>query len=167
MLTLKITRTFIPRAPRSSHRVGGNRKLPTFGICPACQCFFGPKARSAQQYCSMTCKASAQATGRKIRHGPTVEARRAQGLVRYYVGIGLLTRPRTCEQCGDTGRIEAAHYDYKEPLRVRWLCVSCHRRWDKYLPKNGTVRLQVMQRVERICDRRNAPQLCEALVEWK
>lgn len=48
---------------------------------------------------------------------------------------GLLTRPSICEQCGKGGRIEAAHYDYSQPLNVRWLCVSCHRRWDKAEPK--------------------------------
>ncbi|MCC7409315.1 MAG: hypothetical protein IT442_14715 [Phycisphaeraceae bacterium] len=37
------------------------------------------------------------------------------------------------------GRIEAAHFNYDEPLRVRWLCCSCHRRWDKRHPKHGTI----------------------------
>jgi len=35
--------------------------------------------------------------------------------------------------------IEAAHHDYDQPLHVRWLCRSCHVRWDKREPKNGTV----------------------------
>lgn len=48
---------------------------------------------------------------------------------------GRLTRPEQCEQCGNNGRIEAAHTDYSRPLDVRWLCVSCHRKWDAQQPK--------------------------------
>lgn len=55
-----------------------------------------------------------------------------------------MARPTTCESCGTTGRrIEAAHYTYDEPLRVRWLCRSCHVRWDKQEPKGGTIRLNL------------------------
>lgn len=36
---------------------------------------------------------------------------------------------------GGIGLIEAAHYDYSRPLDVRWLCRSCHRRWDHADPK--------------------------------
>lgn len=165
MFVLKVRRAFIPRAPGRSHQLGGNRKLPTFAVCPACACIFGPLARRTQVYCSMACKASAQATGRMVRHRPTAEARRAQGLVRYYTGTGLLTRPKVCEHCGAPGRIEAAHYDYTEPLNVRWLCVSCHRRWDKQRPKNGTVRLPAIPKAERIAARENAPVATEASVE--
>lgn len=49
-----------------------------------------------------------------------------------------IQRPKTCEECGATGKIEAAHFNYDEPLRIRWLCCSCHRHWDKREPKNGT-----------------------------
>ncbi|MFQ6047992.1 MAG: hypothetical protein ACE5K7_01350 [Phycisphaerae bacterium] len=54
-------------------------------------------------------------------------------------GAGHITRPSVCEECGATDRkIEAAHYDYDEPLRVRWLCRSCHVRWDRREPKGAT-----------------------------
>ena len=87
----------------------------------------------------MECKAMSQRTGIQRIHRPTSAARRAQSLVRYRVDAGNIQRPETCEACGATGRIEAAHFNYEEPLRVRWLCCSCHRRWDKREPKNGTV----------------------------
>lgn len=49
---------------------------------------------------------------------------------------GSLVRPDACEQCGKTGvRIEAAHADYAKPTEVRWLCRSCHVRWDRAEPK--------------------------------
>lgn len=51
-----------------------------------------------------------------------------------------MVKPAACDECGTTeARIEAAHFDYGEPERVRWLCASCHRRWDWAEPKGGTV----------------------------
>jgi hypothetical protein len=109
-------------------------------LCPVCLSVYGPLDRLARRFCSMACKASAQATGRRRFRKPTIEARRAQGLLRYYIGRGVVRRPQRCEECGATGRrIEAAHFDYAEPLRVRWLCRSCHVRWDRREPKGGTV----------------------------
>src|SRR5438876_1762664 len=49
---------------------------------------------------------------------------------------GVLVRPTECTTCGTSGRIEAAHFDYAEPLNVRWLCVPCHRKWDHKQPKS-------------------------------
>lgn len=50
---------------------------------------------------------------------------------------GDLVRPTSCEGCGTSGgKIEGAHYDYSRPLDLRWLCVSCHRRWDYETPKS-------------------------------
>jgi hypothetical protein len=61
---------------------------------------------------------------------------RASRLVRQAVANGELTRPGTCEECGATHwRIEGAHSDYTKPLDVRWLCPSCHRKWDAEEPK--------------------------------
>jgi hypothetical protein len=49
---------------------------------------------------------------------------------------GRIVRPSICEDCGGTGKaIEAAHHDYAKPLEVRWLCRSCHSRWDRAQPK--------------------------------
>jgi hypothetical protein len=72
------------------------------------------------------------------------EARRAQNLIRYYVNSGTIKRPLVCEECGKTDcTIEAAHYDYAQPLKVRGLCVPCHRKWDKLRPKQGTIRVSL------------------------
>ena len=51
---------------------------------------------------------------------------------RVFVAIqrGELVRPNVCEECGTGAFTEAAHSDYSKPLEVRWLCRSCHRRWD-------------------------------------
>lgn len=53
------------------------------------------------------------------------------------IRAGLLVRPMVCTQCGNQGKIEAAHHDYSRPLDVRWLCKSCHTRWDRAVPKTG------------------------------
>jgi len=65
--------------------------------------------------------------------------RAAHNAINNAIRDGNLTRPTVCEN-GCTGKvIEAAHIDYSQPFLVRWLCRSCHRRWDQADPK-GDVR---------------------------
>lgn len=64
--------------------------------------------------------------------------RSAGEAVRRAIKTGRLVRPDHCEQCAGPGPIEAAHADYSRPLHVRWLCRSCHRRWDAAEPKAVT-----------------------------
>jgi len=78
------------------------------------------------------------AEDRKPKAKPTVMARRAQRTVKYHVDQGTLVRPTHCEECCLPGDIEGAHFNYDEPLRVRWLCRSCHTKWDRAFPKGGT-----------------------------
>ena len=111
----------------------------TFLTCQHCNKRFGPVERLARKFCSQTCKVAAQTTGRSARRQATPEARRAQGLVAYYVKTGKLKRPDVCSECGNEGRIEAAHENYHDPLAIRWLCRSCHTKWDWRDPKGGVV----------------------------
>jgi len=93
-----------------------------------------------RKYCSYKCKSLAMVIPpeqRKPRAVATISARRAHGLVKYYVSTGKLVRPHCCSECGKIGPIEAAHSDYSKPLMVRWLCRSCHARWDHREPKGG------------------------------
>ena len=68
------------------------------------------------------------------RMAPTDRARQA---VYRAIKRGILVRPSVCEECGDTRTIQAAHYDYQDLLRVRWLCRPCHTKWDRAQPKTA------------------------------
>lgn len=114
---------------------------PTFLSCQSCGQSFGPVDRLCRQYCSYRCKCAGQtkaAEDRKPKAKPTVAARRAQRTVKYHVDQGTLVRPTHCDECCLPGNIEGAHFNYDEPLRVRWLCRSCHSKWDRAFPKGGT-----------------------------
>lgn len=111
----------------------------TFKNCLSCGTSFRADHLS-RKFCSYKCKVVAQSTGIKKRWVGTPEARRAQRRVAYAIQKGDMFRPSACEQCGKPARIEAAHYNYSEPLRVRWLCRSCHSKWDKDIPKGGAMR---------------------------
>jgi hypothetical protein len=90
----------------------------------------------------MPCKVRSQCTGRRVLRVAVTRARSAQSLVAYHVKAGNLVRAAACEECGAACKTEAAHYDYGAKLRVRWLCRSCHVRWDRAEPKGGTVLVQ-------------------------
>lgn len=63
-------------------------------------------------------------------------SQQASNMVDRAIRLGAMVRAPACEACGIEGvRIEGAHYDYTDPLRVRWLCVPCHRMWDRLSPK--------------------------------
>src|SRR5678815_445817 len=111
----------------------------TFLTCQRCGQKFGPVSRLSKKFCSNDCKYESLRTGlnRPIRTGA---AQRAQRRVAYAVQTGKLVRPTTCDECGQERKIEAAHYDYSDPMRVRWLCIPCHRKWDKEEPKGGTIK---------------------------
>jgi hypothetical protein len=73
-----------------------------------------------------------------MKHRSAQHIRRAHQRVRDHILTGRLVRPSRCEWCGREGcAIEAAHEDYSRPLLVRWLCRSCHRRWDRAEPKSA------------------------------
>lgn len=43
---------------------------------------------------------------------------------------GRLARGTNCYFCGSDYRLEMHHPDYSQPLRVYWLCLTCHRKLD-------------------------------------
>lgn len=115
-------------------------RAPTYLMCRQCGELFGPVDHLSRQFCSKECTYAAATTGRVTIRKTLTKARSAQSLLRYHILAGHITRPSVCEECGVSNRkIEGAHFSYDEPLRVRWLCIVCHRRWDKREPKGATM----------------------------
>lgn len=55
--------------------------------------------------------------------------------VRKAVESGKLIKSNVCEFCNEEGYTEGAHHDYDKPLDIKWLCRSCHSKWDYHEPK--------------------------------
>lgn len=128
-----------PKWHLNIHRNGGNKLMQTFRLCAKCNREFGPLTRKARRYCTPKCAYSDRKPRVSHKHVPNKNAERAYKKIAWAVHSGRLVRPNQCEQCGaNKKRIEAAHYDYSKPLEVRWLCRSCHVRWDSNEPKGGT-----------------------------
>ena len=54
---------------------------------------------------------------------------KAQQQVRTAVKKKQLFKPECCEECNKPGPTVGHHDDYDFPLKVRWLCFSCHGQW--------------------------------------
>ncbi len=51
----------------------------------------------------------------------------------YAIKTGKLRRPKICPLCKRIGMVEAHHKDYSKPLRVSWMCKSCHSLSHRFL----------------------------------
>ena len=64
------------------------------------------------------------------RRNPDRQFKQAvRNLTYWAVQVGLLPRKDRCERCGAGGkgvRLNRHHPDYSDPLRIVWLCTSCH-----------------------------------------
>jgi hypothetical protein len=111
-------------------------------VCQRCGTEY-PSDHRRRQFCSRLCKTLAS-RGRKRKSVTVAKARVAQAAIATELRAGRLVRPTACEQCQRLGvRIEAAHYDYDCPLKVRWLCRSCHVKWDRAQPKGGAISVSI------------------------
>lgn len=51
---------------------------------------------------------------------------KAQNILNRAIAAGRVKRPAKCSACGKPGGVQAHHKDYSKPLKVKWLCQSCH-----------------------------------------
>lgn len=70
---------------------------------------------------------------------------------------GIISKPHKCSICGEYKRIIGHHDNYNEPLKVIWVCQSCHTRIHKNtkaieLSKEGVITLQIKrkQRIKKL-----------------
>lgn len=61
----------------------------------------------------------------------------AHSLVSAFVNLGVWESPDVCDKCKKTGNIRAHHENYFQPLRVDWLCGSCHQNRHVELTSKG------------------------------
>jgi hypothetical protein len=52
--------------------------------------------------------------------------RRAGLIIREQIRRGLVSRPSSCQSCGNPVKVDAHHPDYAKPLDVEFLCRRCH-----------------------------------------
>ena len=61
----------------------------------------------------------------KIKHSLKFKARQS---LNYALRHKYISRPSTCDNCNNPGRIEGHHHKgYVKPLDVLWLCTLCHK----------------------------------------
>jgi len=53
---------------------------------------------------------------------------KASKLVTIALKLGKLKKPKHCSNCEIERKLVAHHDNYEFPLRVRWLCYSCHQK---------------------------------------
>lgn len=52
----------------------------------------------------------------------------ASNLVKIAIKFGKIKKPKICSTCGKERRLNAHHPDYNFPLKIEWLCNSCHKK---------------------------------------
>lgn len=48
--------------------------------------------------------------------------------LRYAIKKGLIKIAKFCEECKEKRKLVGHHPDYRFPLKVNWLCYSCHKK---------------------------------------
>lgn len=90
-------------------------------------------------------------------HGNIDIKRKAQHMAHKAISSGVL-KPSACEECNAKGtfsdgrnKIQAHHDDYSEPLKIRWLCQSCHHDWHKTNQARGGFEIPAADGHDVIC----------------
>lgn len=117
---------------------GGNKMSQTFKRCEECKTEFGPLKRLNVKFCSHKCGyENIKKRIKKPKMKLSKKVRSCQRRTRYLIEIGKIKRNESCEHCGKIKYLETAHINYEDPYNIKWLCRSCHRKWDWGTPKQG------------------------------
>ncbi len=73
---------------------------------------------------------------------------KARDVFRKYRKENNLKIPKKCEKCESTSTLCAHHPDYSKPLKIEWLCRSCHGKAHVL----GNKRKNDMERISVILD---------------
>ena len=64
-------------------------------------------------------------------HKKHPEARKAHQILNSAIKKKIIHKPLKCSCCEYDGKLHGHHEDYDNPLRVIWLCPSCHKKVHK------------------------------------
>ena len=67
---------------------------------------------------------------------PKINKRNIYALIYNRKKTGKIKKPECCQHCNKkTADLETHHNDYSDPLKVIWLCKTCHKKYDKHVSK--------------------------------
>ena len=92
------------------------------------------RARSGLPHRISKCKAVS-----RQRNAEHPERAKATSKARRAFLAGRIQR-EPCHFCGSTENLEMHHPDYSQPLRIYWLCRTCHRKLDS-MTKRGIIKI--------------------------
>ena len=78
---------------------------------------------------------------------------------------GALKRPARCSRCRKRRKVQSHHDNHAEPLRVRWLCSTCHGKGRRAV----LMEYQVPTAVKDKCKREGVSiraQILQLLKDW-
>lgn len=89
---------------------------------------YSPKCKSCQYVLGLLVKVNLDKHKKRQRRYREKNAERCKAYraVAKAIRNKTIIKPETCVRCNLRGDIEAHHNDYSKPLKIKWLCTSCH-----------------------------------------
>jgi len=104
-----------------------NKKYGLSSYCRECMRQLRIKNRKKWNACSKRYRENNPERMRKLWNNIDPIKKSARIKTNTELKAGRITRPKYCTKCGKYGcEIQAHHLDYKKPLKINWLCRSCH-----------------------------------------
>jgi hypothetical protein len=116
---------------KNGHEMSGSntyrcKARPTRNQCRKCKVSWGRahRRKHAQEASAKTREWRNRVGYRRVE--TDIVKKRARGLISTHIRRGKIVRPDHCWQCGLICIPHAHHSDYKQPLKIEWLCPICH-----------------------------------------